>query len=97
LHDESVHTAVQAWLTAQRIGSITPTKLQHALQDTILPALNLTLMKPPCELTACRWLIKLGWRKTQIRKEVYMDGHECSDVVKYCDNIFLLHMEQFEQ
>lgn len=96
LHDENVRTAVQAWLVAQPIGSVTPAKLRHALQDAILPALNLTLTKPPCERTARRWLIKLGWRKTQIRKGVYMDGHEHPDVVKYRDNIFLPRMEQLE-
>jgi hypothetical protein len=34
----------------------------------------------------------LGWRKTQLQKGVYMDGHECPDVVKYCEDIFLPHI-----
>ena len=36
--------------------------------------------------TAQQWLIKLGWQHTLIKKGVYMDGHECTNVVNYHKN-----------
>ena len=43
-----------------------------------------------------RWLIKLGWRHTLIKKGVYMDGHEHEDVIKYQNDFFLPAMAKFE-
>jgi hypothetical protein len=64
LLEETVRTAAREWLTSQPVGQITPRLFQHALNSTILPTLNITLKKPLCERTACRWLVKLGWRLT---------------------------------
>jgi hypothetical protein len=75
---------------------VTPKGLQQALNTTIFPELSITLKKPICEWTARRWLIKLGWRHTVVRKGVYMDGHERDDVVKYHNELFLPQMQIFE-
>ena len=75
---------------------MTPHHFQHALNGQILPSLNIALKKPLCERTARRWLIKLGWRMTRIQKGVYLDGHECEDVVKYQNEEFLPWMKEFE-
>ena len=48
------------------------------------------------ERTARRWLVKLGWRRTRLKKGIYMDGHEQSDVVKYRNEIFLPLMTKYE-
>ena len=60
------------------------------MNEIILPELNINLSKGISERTAQHWLIKLGWRRTVVRKGVYMDGHERADVVEYRNNIFLL-------
>lgn len=44
---------------------------------------------PPCVLTCCNWLGKLGWHVSTVKKGVYKDGHERSDVVTERDNVFL--------
>jgi hypothetical protein len=53
--------------------------------------LNIAPKSPISEWTARRWLIKLGWRRTVVRKGVYMDGHEQEDVVDYWNKVFFLH------
>jgi hypothetical protein len=97
LKDEAVKVAARTWLTEQRVGSITPQIFCHALNSQIFPSLNISLKKPLCERTARRWLVKLGWTRTILRKGVYMDGHERDDVVKYRKEVFLPMMENFEQ
>ena len=68
----------------------------HMLNKSILPSLGMSPSKPLCERTAHRWLVKLGWTRTILQKGVYMDGHECADVVKYRKNVFLPKMKEFE-
>ena len=97
LKDESVQTATRTWLTAQKIGTVTPLLFANGLNDSILPSLNISLTKPLCERTARRWLVKLGWTKQTLRKGVYMDGHERSDVVKYREEVFLPKMKLYER
>jgi len=97
LKDESVRAATRSWLTEQKVGSITPRNFQGALNTIILPSLGIALKKPLCERTARRWLVKLGWMRTVLRKGVYMDGHEREDVVKYCNSIFLPRMQEYER
>lgn len=46
---------------------------------------------------ARRWLIKLDWTYTLVKKGVYMDGHERCDVVHYRDHEFLPAMLKFEE
>jgi hypothetical protein len=83
LKDERLQLAARQWLTAQNVGQITPQRFRHALNNTILPSLNINLVKPLCEWTARRWLLKLGWQWTRLKKGVYMDGHERDDVKSY--------------
>ena len=96
LLDETVKATARDWLASQPTGDVTPRRFQDALNNQILPALNIELKKPLCERTARRWLIKLGWRMTRIRKGVYLDGHEREDVVKYRNEEFLPRMKQYE-
>ena len=96
LHNELVQTQTRNWLTLQKTGDVTPRKICHALNDTIFPEMNIALKNPISERTARRWLIKLGWRRTVVRKGVYMDGHEREDVVKYRNQVFLPAIAQFE-
>jgi hypothetical protein len=79
------------------MGSVTPKKFMHGLNDTILPSLGIVPSKPLCERTARRWLVKLGWSRTVIRKGVYLDGHERPDVIDYREKVFLPQMKEFER
>ena len=85
------------WLTSQKTDAVTPRKLQQALNDTIFPDLNIAIKNPISERTAHQWLIKFGWWQTAVQKSVYMDGHECVDVVEYRNKVFLLAIANFER
>ena len=97
LKDEAARQTALSWLSEQEVGSITPQKFMEALNGVILPSLGIATKKPLCERTARRWLVKLGWQRTRVKKGVYMDGHERPDVVKYREEIFLPAMKQFER
>jgi hypothetical protein len=62
----------------------------------ILPDLRIISKNPVSTCTAQRWLIKLGWQYTPVRKGIFMDGHERADVVEYCQGVFLPLMATFE-
>jgi hypothetical protein len=96
LRDENVKKASLDYLTSLPTGEVTPKKFQIALNTTILANLGITTQHPLCIRTARRWLIKLGWRHTLIKKGVYMDGHERADVVKYRQEVFLPLMAKYE-
>jgi hypothetical protein len=75
LHDVCIY------LTAQSLGTISPHGLCHHVNDIILPALGIrgTIV----ESTAQRWLkFKLGYTSKEGKKGMYVDGHECADVIK---------------
>jgi hypothetical protein len=97
LADEQVKKAALDWLNIQTAGKVTPKKFQEALNATIIPTLLINLKQPLSERTAHQWLVKLGWRRSVLRKGVYMDGHERNDVVDYRQNVFLPLMEGYER
>lgn len=89
LDDEQVKHCVHSWLTAQPVGSVTPLWLQQALKEVLFPDLGISRQSLLTEGTCCKWLIKLGWQVTEVKKGVYKDGHERSDVVTEHNNVFL--------
>ena len=97
LNDERVQTAARTHLTGLPTGDVTPRQFHRALNERILPSLGYMLEVGLSERTARRWLIKLGWRRTRLKKGVYMDGHERKDVKEYRDNDFLPLMASFER
>lgn len=97
LKNETVRNSARAWLFQQGKGKVTPIKFKHGLNNIILPSLGIFPSKPLCERTARRWLVKLGWQRTTIKKGVYLDGHERSDVVKYRQEEFLPQMLEYER
>jgi len=96
LKDELVKKRILDYLQNLPTGKVTPKKLQAAVNTEILPDIGITPKKPVSTRTARCWLIKLGWRYTEVRKGVYMDGHERADVVQYRQTIFLPLMAKFE-
>ena len=96
-NDERVQRASRAYLTGLCIGDVTPKVFRCALNERILPSLDYMLEVGLSECTARRWLYKLGWRQTRLKKGVYMDGHERDDVREYRDSSFLPLMASFER
>ena len=97
LKDEQVQVAMRAHLSTMPKGEVTPKGFHYALNEWILPLLRFALEAWLSEHTAQQWLISLGWRRTRVKKGVYMDGHEGLDIVKYRNNIFLPLMALFER
>ncbi|KAF9254123.1 hypothetical protein L218DRAFT_1055222, partial [Marasmius fiardii PR-910] len=95
LSDENTRKACRDWLSGQKVGTVTPKAFQQALINNIFPQLNID--KSLSIRTAHHWLIRLGWRLTQLWKGVYMDGHEREDVVKYRNEVFLPIMVEYER
>jgi hypothetical protein len=97
LNDEQIQAAARAHLSTLPKGEVTPKRFYHALHERILPNLGWMLRKPLSERTARRWLIKLGWRRTMLKKGVYIDGHESPDIAEYQKNTFLPLMALHEK
>jgi len=54
------------------------------VNSVIIPSLGLnTGGHKISESTACRWLTKLGYELKEMKKGIYVDGHEREDVVTY--------------
>jgi hypothetical protein len=97
LADTHIQMAARQWLMKVKTGAVTPCSFCDALNNRVLPTLGITLKRPLCECTARRWLVKLGWRRTLLRKGVYKDGHNRPDVVKYRQETFLPAMAKYER
>ena len=98
LNDEQVQTVARTYLLGLPVGEVTSALFHHTLNEQILPSLGYTLGGSGLSLrTAWQWLCKLGWQCTELKKGVYMDGHERQDVVEYHNNVFLPLMAQLEK
>jgi hypothetical protein len=78
-------------------GKVTPKKFWCALNEHIFPSLGIELRKGLSECMAQRWLVKLGWQNTRMKKGVYMDRHERQDVKTYWQDVFLPKMAKYKQ
>jgi len=68
----------------------------RAIKDEIFPRLLISTNKPLYRSTIYRWLPKLGFFKSEVKKGVYVDGHERKDVVQYRQKVFLPLMLKLE-
>ena len=66
------------------------------IESEIFPKIGIEEKKTISERTANIWLKELGWTYQRQHKDIYYDGHERDDVVKY-RKIFLTQMEEFER
>ena len=65
-------------------GQISPIKLQHGVNKTIILGLRLDLGKATISENCTRhWLKRLGYELTTVKQGIYVDGHEQPDVVDY--------------
>jgi hypothetical protein len=80
------------------VGKVTSAQFHHALNEWILPSLGHVPMESGVSLhMAWKWLFKLGWWHTEMKKGVYMDGHERPDVVEFHNKVFLPLMALLER
>jgi hypothetical protein len=98
LNDEQVQMVARTYLLDLPVGKVTSAQFHHALNEWILPLLGHVPMESGVSLCmAWQWLCKLGWWCTEMKKGVYMDGHERPDVVEYCNKVFLPLMALLER
>jgi hypothetical protein len=70
---------------------IKPAKLRRYVNEFLLPSLNIE--DTISESTAVRWMKKMGFKLSRVRKGIYVDGHERKDVVESRDTFinYLYH------
>ena len=77
LDNQDILQKVCMYLAAQKLGTISPDLLCKHVNKVILPTLQLTTKKASiCECTAICWLKKLGYECKDVKKGIYVDGHE---------------------
>ena len=81
IHDEDVLTKCIDWLRAQKPPKRTPQHFQAYLVDTVLPLATGAVAATVSESTARRWMLRVGYKYGAWHKDVYVDGHERSDVL----------------
>jgi len=70
--------------------------LLKQVNEVIIPGLGLDLGgRRISKQYARRWLVKLGYELKEVRKGMYIDGHEHTDVVEYQKN-FLMEFSKNE-
>ncbi len=78
---------MHAYLAAQSLGTVSPHALCLHINNIILPALRIN--SKIIESIAQCWLkFRLGYECKEAHKGIYVDGHECLDVIKE-RNVFI--------
>ena len=100
LEDEDVSQDIQIELREKlKNGSIKATNLVKVIASPKLQdRFKLVGIEKPSisECTAHHWLGSLGWRYGRQQNSMYIDGHECEDVVQY-RNAFVQCFKQYER
>jgi hypothetical protein len=61
-----------------------------------LPRLLISCGKSISRACTYRWLSRLGFYKSEVKKGVYVDGHEREDVIAYRQEVFLPEMAKLD-
>jgi hypothetical protein len=81
LNNKSILHNVRAYLIAQSLGTVSPHALCLHVNNIILPALGID--SKIIESMAQCWLkFRLGYECKEAHKGIYVDGHECPDIIK---------------
>ena len=79
------------------IYQVTPLLLMKQVNNEILPSLGFDSGGHKIsEKAACRWLAKLGYELKEVKKGIYVDGHEREDVVAY-QKKFLMEFAKYDR
>ena len=97
--DEGVQTAVCEWIAEHPVDQITAYGLAKAVGTYLDSERAIAVVEKILQFgpggnrirarTACCWLNQLGLVHSRYTKGVYVDGHECEDVVFYRKEVFL--------
>ena len=74
-----------------------PRALKRHLELEIFPRIHMKVGRGISVSTARRWMHHEGFQYMAYKKALYYDGHECPDVVHYCQNVFLPAMEKYRE
>ena len=70
--------------------------MQH-MNTVILPSLgHLGGKSTISQNTTCNWLVKLGYQSGEVKKGLYIDGHEQPDVIQAYEK-FLRHIALYRK
>jgi len=95
LDNKAILHNIHVYLAAQSLGSVTPLTLFHHVNQVVLPALG--IKAAISESTAQQWLkLRLGYQCKEAKKGLYIDGHECPDVIKEREG-FVEKINKYEQ
>lgn len=95
LWDDDILVQIKSFLRSEK-WDINPEALASHVNEEILSTLG---FDPPPTIsvrTARRWLDEFGFKYSEVKKGLYMDGHERADVVAYREE-FLKRMALFEK
>src|SRR5947199_1226794 len=95
LWHEDINKKLQEYLMKQNCD-VKVKNFKEFIESEIFPKIGIEEKKTISERTANIWLKELGWTYQRQHKDIYYDGHERDDVVKY-RKIFLTQMEEFER
>jgi len=96
LDNECILHDMRVYLAAQALGTVTPRAMSQHVNEVILPALQ--IKGTVLESTAQRWLrFKLGYQCKESKKGLYVDGHECPDVIKERNDFIEQISNRYEQ
>jgi hypothetical protein len=95
LWHEDINKKLQEYLMKQNCD-VKVKNFKEFIESEIFPKIGIEEEKTISERTANIWLKELGWTYQRQHKDIYYDGHERDDVVKY-RKIFLTQMEEFER
>ncbi|KAF7984096.1 hypothetical protein HWV62_16698 [Athelia sp. TMB] len=97
LDNENVLLAVRRYLAAKNLGTISTEELCRHVNNIILPTLGLTGPNDRiCTHTAWNWPKKLGYICKDVKKGIYVDGHEQPNVIAYHEK-FLKEIASYER
>ena len=71
-----------------------PRGLKKYMELELFPCIQLKAGKGISLSTACHWLQKEGFQYIGYKKGLYFNGHDQPDVIKYCQDIFLLMVKE---
>jgi len=71
-------------------------QVQEEAQLYSIGGIHRRIKKALSNRSAWAWLAKLGWNWKEVRKAIYKDGHEHSDVQDYRQNVFLPRMAAYK-
>lgn len=94
LYDEDLHGLLVEYLWSKKCDVNIKDFKKH-IEEEVFPSVGIEENKEISETTVRVWLKKLGWRHQKTHKDIYIDGHERSDVVLARKN-FLNELSTFE-